>query len=453
MPISKDIIARTLGTSQGTQGYAVVEQLLDAGFEAWWVGGCVRDMCRGLIPDDIDIATNAHPHDIAKLFPKSDESAADLGAVIVSLKGEAFEVTTFREDHPVSDSRHPESVTFTDRKKDAERRDITINALYWNPISSELFDPYEGEKDLGEKLIRFIGDPEVRIQHDALRLLRVIRFRALIDGQYHPETFKALHGKSKLVKVLSGSRCFRELEKILLGPNPQIAFEDLWETDVIEYLLPELHACKGVAQPSEYHNEGDVWNHTMRLIASFTQDHGADTRFAAVFHDIGKPETFSIDEDRIHFNEHAKVGAGIAKKILDRLQCPAARRDKIAWIVEHHMMMGNFLSMNNERKAHWYYHPWFIELLQVFWLDIAGSDPSDFTLYEKIIDDYNKFLDANPRPQKPLLNGEEVMEMLGIQEGEKVGKMLKALHDAQVRKEITSKKEAKEFLWTRSSGP
>lgn len=453
MPPSKDIVARTLGSPQGTQGYAVVEKLLDAGYEAWWVGGCVRDMCREIIPDDIDIATDAHPHDIAKVFPKCDETSADLGAVVVSLKGETFEITTFRKDHPISDSRHPESVTFTDRKSDAERRDITINAMYWNPISSQLFDPFDGEKDLNEKLIRFIGDPDVRIEHDALRLLRVVRFRALIDGQYHPDTFNALHGKSKLIKALSGSRCFRELEKILMGPNPQIAFEDLWETDVIEYLLPELHACKGVAQPSEYHKEGDVWNHTMKLISSFTADHGSDARFAGVFHDIGKPVTFSIEEDRIHFNEHAKVGAGIVKKILDRLQCPATRRDKIAWIVEHHMMMSNFLSMNDVRKAHWYYHPWFIELLQVFWLDIAGSDPSDFSLYDKIIDDYNKYLDANPRPQKPLLNGEEVMEILGIGPGEEIGKALKSLHDAQVRNEISGKKEAMDFLKTHSGGP
>lgn len=446
MPISKDIIDRALASPQGEQGYRACEMLLDAGFDAWWVGGCVRDMLLGEIPDDIDIATNATPDEITNMFEKYDNTAAALGAVIISLHGQQFEVTTYRKEHELSDGRFPASVEFTNRENDAERRDITINALYWNPISSELWDPYEGEKDLKEGLIRFIGDPATRIEHDALRLLRVIRFRARIHGQYHPDTFSALHECSTLVKSLSGERRYREIEKILLGPHPEIAFEDMWETDVIEYLIPQLHACKGVAQPSSAHTEGDVWNHTMQVIASFTDDHSADTRWAALLHDIGKPITFSIDNERIRFNEHASKGAEIAKTVLDALQFPSKRREKICWLIEHHMMMGTFADIDDTRKHHWYYHPWFIELLQVFWLDIAGTTPSNFDLYESIITDYNAFLDANPRPQKPLLDGEDVMEALGIQPGEQVGKILKALEEAQQKKKIQTKEEALEFI-------
>ncbi|MAE68470.1 hypothetical protein CL635_01515 [bacterium] len=446
MALSKEIIDRTLGTPHGEQGYRVCEVLLDAGFQAWWVGGCVRDMFLEEIPDDIDIATSAHPDQISALFEKFDDTAAALGAIVVSLQGHTFEITTYRKEHELSNGRFPESVKFTDREHDASRRDITINALYWNPISSEIFDPYEGEKDLSEKLVRIIGDPNIRLQHDALRLLRVIRFRSLIEGQYHPDTFKALHENAKLISVLSGERRLREIEKILLGPHPEIAFEDLWETDVIEHLLPELHACKGVAQPSKAHNEGDVWDHTMQVIGSFTDDHGADTRWAALLHDIGKPVTFSIDSERIKFNEHATRGGEIAKTVLGSLQFPASRRDKICWLIEHHMMMGTFGSIDESRKHHWYYHPWFIELLQVFWLDIAGTTPSVFDLYESIIKDYNAFLDANPRPQKSLLSGDEVMVELGIQPGEKVGNILRALYEAQNKKEISTKKEALEFI-------
>lgn len=446
MLLQREIIDRSLGTPQGEQGYHVCEILLDAGYEAWWVGGCVRDMFLGEIPDDIDIATDATPEDIVKLFPKNDDSAVALGAVIVSIEGQQFEVTTYRKEHELSDGRFPDAVEFTNRASDAQRRDITINAIYWNPISSEIFDPYQGITDLQEKLIRFIGDPEIRIQHDALRLLRVIRFRAHIDGQYHPNTFAALHNKASLVAVLSGTRQYRELEKILLGPRPALAFEDLWETDIIETLLPQLHACKGVAQPSKAHTEGDVWSHTMQVIASFTEDHKADTRWAALLHDIGKPVTFSIDDDRIKFNEHAKEGGKIAKEVLNQLQFPAARRDKIFWIIEHHMMMGTFARIDVARKHHWYYHPWFLELLQVFWLDIAGTSPSNFDLYDEIIDDYNKFLDENPRPKKSLLDGDEVMKTLGIQPGEEVGKILRALTEAQNRNEVSTKKEALCFI-------
>lgn len=446
MPLSKEIINRTLSTKHGEKAYSVCEILLDSGHDAWWVGGCVRDMLRGNIPEDIDIATNATPNDIVKLFPKNDDTAAALGSIIVSVSGHTFEVTTYREDHTLTDGRFPESVTFTDMETDALRRDITINALYWNPISSELRDPFDGENDLQEGLVRFIGDPEVRIEQDALRLLRVIRFRALINGQYHPDTFKALHSKAQNVAVLSGERRARELQKILLGPRPGLAFEDLWETDVIEHLIPELHACKGVAQPHNAHKEGDVWDHTMQVIASFTEDHGADTRWAALFHDIGKPETFSIDEERIKFNEHAKKGGEIAAKIFDRLQFPRKRNEKICWIIEHHMMMGTFETLDDTRKAHWYYHPWFIELLQVFWLDIAGTTPSVFDLYDSIIKDYNAFLDSNPRPKKALLSGEDIMEALSIPPGEEVGRILKELEKAQIEKEVTTKAEALEFI-------
>jgi len=446
MSLSKEIIDRTLGTPHGSQGYTVCERLLDAGFEANWVGGCVRDMLIGIIPNDIDIATSANPKQITKLFDKYDDTAAALGAVIVSVEGHAFEVTTYRQEHKLSDGRFPESVEFTDRAHDAARRDITINALYWNPISSELIDPFGGEEDLQEKLIRFIGDPEVRLQHDALRLLRVIRFRALINGQYHPDTFSAMHELASTISVLSGERRLRELQKMLMGPHPEVAFEDLWETDVIEHLIPELHACKGVAQPSSAHEEGDVWDHTMQLISSFTEDHNADTRWAGLLHDIGKPSTFSIDSERIRFNKHAKEGGKLAKNLLDRLQFPSARRDKICWLIEYHMMMGTFFDIDDSRKHHWYYHPWFIELLQVFWLDIAGTSPSDFSMYEQIIKDYNKFLDSNPRPQKSLLSGDEVMNTLGIQPGEQVGKVLRALFEAQNEKSISTKKEALEFI-------
>ncbi len=446
VPLTKDIIDRTLRTAHGEQAYRLVETLTDAGHDAWWVGGCVRDMLLGSIPKDIDIATSALPTELTALFKKTDDSSAALGAVLVSIEGHVFEVTTFREDDTASDGRHPESVRFGDRRHDAARRDFTVNAMYWHPISQELYDPYDGEKDLRERLIRFIGEPKTRIEHDALRLLRAVRFRAAIDGQYHPDTFTALHDRAADIAVLSGTRRFRELEKILLGPHPDIAFEDLWETDVIEALIPELHACKGVAQPTVPHGKNDVWTHTMRAIASFTEDHGADVRWATLFHDIGKPKTFSIEEDRIHFNEHASVGADMARSILDRLQCPAKRRDKIAWIVDHHMMMGTFKELDVERKGYWYYHPWFLELLQLFWLDIAGTHEQRFGFYEEIIADYNAFLDAHPLPPKPILDGNDVMAILGIQPGHELGKVLKELYSAQVSGDITTRAEAEIFL-------
>lgn len=448
MPIAKDIVDRTLATPHGEQGYRIVEKLHDAGFDAWWVGGGVRDMLIGDIPDDIDIASNATPDEVTELFPKCDLTSAALGSVLISQSGHVFEHTTFREDDSASDGRHPESVHFGTREQDAARRDFTINTMYWQPISGELYDPYEGEKDLSERLIHFVGDPHVRIDHDALRILRAVRLRALISGQYHPDTFHAMHELAKNVSVLSGSRRLTELEKILNNPNASVALEDLWETDILEYMIPELYKCKGVAQPADYHKEGDVWNHTMQCISSYTDDHGCDVRIAALFHDIGKAETFAMTDERIRFDEHATVSSDITKKILDRLQCPGSRRDKICWLIAHHMMMGSFADMSDVRKAHWYYHPWFTELLQLFWLDVSGTTPSNFDLYEEIVSDYNTYLDEHPLPPKPLLNGEDVMAALGLQPGEKVGEVLKLLYDAQLEKKIRSKAEAQAFLET-----
>ena len=445
VPLSGEIIDRTLTSRLGERALQVCEMLIHAGYETWWVGGGVRDMLRGQLPKDIDIATAALPEDVITLFPKCDEIGKQFGSIVVSHKGETFEVTTFREDDAASDGRHPESVRFGKREADAARRDFTINAMYWNPVDGKLFDPCKGEEDLAERLIRFIGDPKMRIQHDALRMLRAVRFRAWIDGQYHPETFQALRSLAGLAAELSGVRIATEMEKMLLGPHPERALEDLWETEILHATIPELAACKGIPQPADYHHEGDVWNHTLQCAASFTEDHGADTRWAAVFHDVGKEKTFALKE-RIRFDHHAEASEEIIRTVFARLKFPKSRIDKIAWIAGHHMMMGSFAAMPAERKAHWYFHPWFVELLQVMWLDIAGTSPADFSLYEEIIADYNHFLDARPRPPKALLSGDEIMQILGIGPGEEVGKAVKALADAQVRKEVTTKMEAKEFL-------
>jgi poly(A) polymerase len=429
----------------GEAAYQVCEILHDAGFECWWIGGAVRDMALNQLPKEIDMTTSALPKDIIGLFKKSDDSAAALGTVIVSHKGHTFEITTFREDDEASDGRHPESVKFGSREKDALRRDATINAIYFDPISGDIFDPTGGENDLKERLVRLIGNAPIRLQHDALRILRTVRLRATINGQYHPETYKALQSEAKLTKQLSGTRVLQELEKTLKTSHPDIVLNDLMDLSILQHILPELAACKGIAQPKDYHHEGDVWNHLVACTSKFTTDHGPDVRLAALFHDAGKVQTFAIKE-RIRFDHHAEVSSSIIKSVFKRLQMPAKRIEKISWLVAHHMMMSAFKDLSESRKAHWYFHPWFKELLELFYLDIAGTDPADFALYDSIVNDYNVFLNAHPAPVKPLLSGDDVMAIMGLKPGEEVGKALSALLDAQNKKEVTTKKEAKDFL-------
>lgn len=452
MPLPQQIIAQTLDTDLGKRAYAVVETLTDAGHDTWWVGGCVRDMLEGKIPHDIDIATSAKPEQILKLFARAKGEGEQFGSTRVLQGDSEFEVTTFREDDEASDGRHPESVVFGTREQDGRRRDFTVNALYFQPISRELYDPFGGESDLKERLIRFIGEPALRIRHDALRILRAVRFRALIDGQYHPETYTALREQIAVIDVLSGERILSELSKMLLGPHPERAFEDLWEIGALKQLIPELDACKGIPQPKDYHHEGDVWDHTLQCLKSFEPEHGIDVRIATLFHDSGKVETFSLTRStgsgqatRIRFDHHASISGDIVSAVLKRLQVSKKRIQKIDWLVRHHMSM-TFLDMTEDRKSHWYHHPWFTELLQLFWLDIAGTTPANYTLYEQIIADYHRYLDQNPTPKKPLLKGDEVMEILGLKTGAEVGEVLKELETLQRQKKITTKKEAREHL-------
>jgi putative nucleotidyltransferase with HDIG domain len=432
MPISRSIIDRLLATDEGQAAFEVSEKIIAQGHECYWVGGAVRDLLLEQLPKDIDMAVSALPEQIESLFPTSDAKGKAFGSIVVSHKGHTFEITTYREDDTASDGRRPESVRFGSRSQDAKRRDATVNAVYFHPISGELFDPFAGEQDLHERLVRLIGDPVTRLEHDVLRMLRIIRLRATMQGQYEPKTYDALRTLSSSITTLSGTRTLEEMQKIVLCPHPEIAFEDLHETGILSHMLPELAACKGVAQPREYHQEGDVWNHLLRVTTMCTEDHGVDVRLAALFHDIGKPETFMLKE-RIRFDHHAEASADIASTILKRWQTTAEREKKIHWLIRHHMMMATFAELTEERKAHWYFHPWFQELLQLFYLDAAGTLPGNLDFYQSIVSDYNLFLNAHPKPAKPLLTGHEIMEILDIQSGERVG-------------EITTKAEAKAFL-------
>ncbi len=445
MSMERNIADATLRTPYGEAAFKVVDILSDAGYDTWWVGGCVRDMLQGYVPKDIDIATTADPNQVLACFEKGKEVPRPLGSVRIKQGKYTFEVTTFRKESNVSDGRIPESIEYSNKEEDAARRDFTVNAMYFHPVSGELYDPFGGEADLKERLIRFVGDPVERIRHDALRIMRAVRIRAKIDGQYHPDTYAALKANCALVEGLSGIRKLEELEKLLLTQNAAKGMEDLWETGILEHVVPELYKCKGIPQPADYHREGDVWNHTLQCIQAFQESHGIDVRLAALFHDSGKAETFSLKE-RIRFDHHAEISADIAKNALGRLDISNKRKEKIAWLIEHHMMMTSFFEMPDERKSHWYFHEWMPELLQLFWLDIAGTTPSDFSLYDKIVKDRDTFLDSHPRPPKPLLKGEDVMKILGIPPGKKIGTILEALNEAQVTKKVTTKKEAEAFI-------
>ncbi len=433
----------------------LVQILQDAGHQAYWAGGCVRDFLLKKEPKDYDIATNATPDQIEAVFEKTIRKTLPIGkafGVILALEGDhQFEVATFRSDSGYSDGRRPDAVLFTHAEEDAKRRDFTINGLFYDPVAKKIYDYVGGQADLKEKLIRFIGDPHQRIQEDHLRILRAIRFKNLLHFQYHPDTYHALKIHAPLANKVSGERLRDELNKILMAEDRAStlnALEDLLETGVLEVVLPELYAMKGVAQPQQYHHEGDVWEHAKRSLDALSKYASQNVRWATLLHDVGKPVTFKLKE-RIRFDHHAQEGAKIANTLLRRLAFSRKDLDEITWLIEHHMMLPQLLDMPLGRQRHWFLLPNFGDLLQVFAADIAGTDPARYDIYTQLLELYTETLKKFPKPPPPLLTGHEIMEILGLKPGKKIGQISAELREKQLAHEVNTKKQA--IAWIKNT--
>lgn len=424
----------------------IVKKLKKAGFQAYWAGGCVRDMLLGIKPKDFDIVTDAKPEEIEEILTRTIPVGKEFGVILAIQDGQHFEIATFRSDSGYSDGRRPDAVTFTSAKEDAFRRDFTINGMFYDPLKDQVLDYVGGQKDLEAKLIRFIGNPTERIQEDHLRILRAVRFKNQFSFQYEPSTYQALTENASLViDKVAKERVGNELNKMLLTHHAVKAFEDMEDIGILKVLLPELQKMKGVAQPYQYHHEGDVWTHTMQALASLSETASLPIRWATLLHDVGKTETFSLKE-RIRFDHHASHSKRIAEEILNRLHYPRRFIEQVAWLVQHHMMMVELLEMPHGRRMRWFLHPWFLNLMEVFKADAQGTIPTDLELYEKILALYRESVEKMPKEPSPLLKGEEVMKKLKLKPGKLVGEILTQLREKQLAGEVKTKKEALEWL-------
>jgi len=423
----------------------IVKTLQDAGHTAYWAGGCVRDFLMGRHPKDYDIATSAKPDEIEDLFEKTIPIGKSFGVITAEHNGHHFEIATFRNDSGDSDGRRPNAVTFSHPAEDAFRRDFTINGLFFDPIYEEFHDFVGGQDDIKNKLIRFIGDPHERILEDHLRILRAHRFRNILQFGYHPDTYHALRKHAHLSNKVSWERVRDELNKIMMSPHSAVAFEDMQDTGVLEHIFPELEACKGIAQPPEFHREGDVWNHLMDSISALDEDVPLIARWAVLFHDIGKPETFKIAE-RIRFDGHCEASAEIAERVMRRLRFSRQDIDHVSWAVKHHFMMVDLLKMSIGRQRHWFLDPRFPTLLILFYADAAGTTPVDLSLYEKVKAEYEFVKEKFGSMPKPLLSGKEVMEIHGLQPGPQVGEILKKAMEHQLAHDFETHEEALAWL-------
>ncbi|MEI7808320.1 MAG: CCA tRNA nucleotidyltransferase, partial [Verrucomicrobiota bacterium] len=328
----------------------IVARLQQAGFAAFWVGGCVRDFLLGRAAQDFDIATDARPEQVEQLFLKTIPVGKKFGVVIVVEGGHQFQVATFRAEADYQDGRRPETVVFANAGADASRRDFTVNGLFYDPLTEKIHDWVGGEKDLRAKIIRTIGLPEERFGEDHLRMLRAVRFAAQLNFAIEPPTFAAIRVLAPKIKIISAERVRDELIKLFAPPHAARGLVLLRDSGLLEHILPEVAATIQCAQSPDFHPEGSVFNHIRLMLEKLPLDAAAVLPWAVLLHDIAKPVTAERDvaTGRIHFYGHEKVGAEMAESILSRLRFPNKPTEAIVACVRHHMQ---FKDVKQMRKA------------------------------------------------------------------------------------------------------
>ncbi|MGC2739507.1 MAG: CCA tRNA nucleotidyltransferase, partial [Candidatus Acidiferrales bacterium] len=320
--------------------------LRTAGYQAYLVGGCVRDILLHREPADYDVATNATPERVEQIFPNSLTVGAQYGVVVVTTETHEgtrvqVEVATFRSDVGYSDGRHPDAVVYAkSAEEDVKRRDFTINGLLLDPQTSEVLDYVSGRDDLRAGIIRAIGHAEERFREDKLRMLRAVRFAARFGYSIEPETLRAIQKLAPEIAQVSAERVRDELTKLLTEGAARRGFELLDETGLLPQVLPEISRMKGVEQPSQFHPEGDVWIHTRMMLEGLNAGCSPTLAWGVLLHDVGKPPTFAPPagpNGRIRFDRHVEVGTRMAEEICGRLRFSNADTEQIAALVANHL--------------------------------------------------------------------------------------------------------------------
>jgi poly(A) polymerase len=445
---------------------SIIRALREHGHQAYLVGGCVRDLLLGSEPADYDVATDATPGEVMRIFPKTYAVGVQFGVVLVpfpedrlqfssSAAGDDFdlnhggrgglvEVATFRSDHGYSDGRHPGEVRFTKTpQEDVQRRDFTINGLLLDPIKNKVLDYVGGQRDLQAKVIRAIGDPAHRFGEDKLRMMRAVRFAARFDYAIEPATFAAIRQLASRIHQVSSERMREELTKMLTEGRARQAFELLDETALLAEVLPEISAMKGVQQPPQFHPEGDVFVHTLLLLENLPQPCSATLAWGALLHDVGKPPTFRVAADRIRFDGHVDVGVKMAEEICRRLHFSGHQTEQIVALVHNHMRFGHVQQMKESTLKRFLRLPNFAEHLQLHRLDCLAANRS------LICYDFAREKAATIPPQAmrptPLVTGDDLIAA-GYEPGPRFREILTVIEDAQLEGRLNSREAAMDLV-------
>jgi poly(A) polymerase len=408
------------------------------GFQALLVGGCVRDLLLNRTPKDWDVATDATPTEVLNLFPDAKLVGAQFGVVLVREGDAQVEVATFRSDGVYEDGRRPADVRFEKSPhEDAARRDFTINALFMDPVTSEILDFVGGRQDLDSQIIRAIGDAEARFREDHLRLLRAVRFAARLGFRIDPSTFHAIQKMAPEVRTVAPERVRDELTRILTEGSASRGFQMLDASGLLEQVLPEVCSMKGVEQPPEFHPEGDVWVHTLLLLEKL--DRPTPTlAWGALLHDVGKPSTFQM-ADRIRFNGHVEAGVEIARHIMNRLRFSREDADQILALIGNHMKFKDAFDMRESTLKRFIRQPAFEEHLELHRLDCLSSN--GYTDSYEYVKARLAGLSEEALKPAPLLTGRDLIER-GYQPGPLFSEILHAVEDAQLEGTLRTPEDA-----------
>ncbi len=434
---------------------SIVQKLQAAGHSAYWVGGCVRDMILNKNPQDFDIATDASPTELEILFEKTKGIGKHFGVMLIEENGHHFEVATFRSDAGYSDGRRPDAVIFSTAEEDAKRRDFTINAIFYDPIKKVFLDPTDGQSDLKRGLLRLVGDPDVRLQEDFLRILRAIRFKNRFGLEYHTKTKAALKCHASLVIELAGERIQDELNKMITHQSSSKAFHEFEQFGILEKIIPELTQLKEVPQSPKFHSEGNAFVHSLLALKALSPDASKELHWATLLHDLGKFETIQHTPDHIRYPNHAEVSADIARTICKRFKFSRKVTEKICWLIEHHHTFDHWDQMRLVHKLEYLDHPHFEDLLLLHKADLTGCHPEaedtrkkDRETLARLENDLKYARQQNILPSQcaKLLSGTEISEITGISPGPKIGILKKELREQQIEGNIQTKKEAEEWI-------
>ncbi len=424
----------------------VIQQLQSKGFKAYWVGGCVRDELLGRPVKDRDVATDAEPEQVLGIFQGARRVGERFGVVLVRDGDALTEVATFRREGGYSDGRRPDKVSYTqDPRQDAMRRDFTVNAMYYDPVSGERLDLVGGNVDLDSRLIRAVGEADERFREDHLRMLRAVRLAASLGFEIESATMAGIRDNAPAIQGVAAERVRDELARILTEGSPRRGFDLLHESGLLEQLLPEVCALRGVEQPPQFHPEGDVWTHTMLMLEGLRQP-SITLAWGVLLHDIGKPDTFT-NTDRIRFHGHVERGVQLAEAICKRLRFSNVDTDRVIALVANHMRFAHVRDMRRSKLRAFVEQPHFDDHLELHRLDCVSSHGR---LHNHAFAAERCEQIQAEEPFVPLLTGRDLIAA-GYTPGPVFGKVLAEVRELQHEGALADRDQALAFATERIS--